>query len=170
MHVYSTIVMLLPLRRIWSSLVILLPSGVISLKELFIFTIHLFHRSFHRRRLTANKKYTYNSVTSSKTISEMLGLEFFFAITWNCQFIDLLKKQRLYVSLQLLSLNYWTCYRELFKTAKWKDTDKVIKSQQSPDDFFVGFHDNVNPGADTFIHKLWKEGKLSAKVTKDVKY
>lgn len=77
MHVYSTIVMLLPLRRIWSSLVILLPSGVISLKELFIFTIHLFHRSFHRRRLTANKKYTYNSVTSSKTISEMLGLEFF---------------------------------------------------------------------------------------------
>lgn len=35
-----------------------------------------------------------------------------------------------------------------------KDTDKVIKSQQGADDFFISFHNDVDPGADTFIHQL----------------
>lgn len=35
-----------------------------------------------------------------------------------------------------------------------KDTDKVIETQQGADDFFVGFHDDVNSGADTFVHQL----------------
>lgn len=35
-----------------------------------------------------------------------------------------------------------------------KDTDKVIKSQQRADDFFISFHNDVDPGADTFIHQL----------------
>lgn len=35
-----------------------------------------------------------------------------------------------------------------------KDTDKVVKTQQSSDDLLVCFHDDVNPGADTFVHQL----------------
>lgn len=35
-----------------------------------------------------------------------------------------------------------------------KDTDEVVKAQQCADDLFVGLHDDVNPGADTFVHKL----------------
>lgn len=35
-----------------------------------------------------------------------------------------------------------------------KDTDKVIEPQQGTDYLFVGFHDDVNSGADTFVHEL----------------
>lgn len=51
---------------------------------------------------------------------------------------------------------------ELMRTQEklWKDTDKIIEPQQGSHDLFIIFHDNVNSGADTFIHQLCKrEGK-----------
>lgn len=46
-------------------------------------------------------------------------------------------------------------------TLKWgggvnfqKDTDKVIETQQRADDFFVGFHDDVDSRPDAFVHQL----------------
>lgn len=35
-----------------------------------------------------------------------------------------------------------------------KDTDEVVEAQQGADDFFVCFHDDVNSGADAFVHEL----------------
>lgn len=40
------------------------------------------------------------------------------------------------------------------RTLNRKDTDEVIEAQQGADDFFVGFHDDVDSGADTFVDEL----------------
>lgn len=50
-----------------------------------------------------------------------------------------------------------------------KDTDKIIEAQQGPHYFFVCLHDDVNPGADTFIHQLWNQDR-SEPITHPAKY
>lgn len=37
-----------------------------------------------------------------------------------------------------------------------QDTDKIVKTQQGANNFFVGFHNDVDSRADTFVNKLWK--------------
>lgn len=50
-----------------------------------------------------------------------------------------------------------------------KDTDKIIEAQQGSYYFFVCLHDDVNPGADTFIHQLWNQHR-SEQITRHAKY
>ncbi len=82
-RVLGTIVMLLPLRRIWSSLVILLPSGVISLNQAHKNESNQQKAAEQLEKLCRDKKGTYNSVTSSRTMSTTLSQEQYLEQTGN---------------------------------------------------------------------------------------
>ena len=37
-----------------------------------------------------------------------------------------------------------------------KDTDIVVKAQQSPNNFFIVLHDDVEFGSNTLVNQFWK--------------